>query len=133
MKRAAATMLGLVSALLTAAPAPAQGPAPGPACAAPTAAGAPGCGSSGGAPHGLCWTAGCFPRQGWPDDYCPTPCPRPCWPPYPPFYRCVPAGDCAPPACGGNGGGWHDFTGAERVITGNPAALTGGQAVAVTP
>jgi hypothetical protein len=48
------------------------------------------------------WTCGCFPRWGCPDDYCPHPLPRQCWPPYPAFYRCVPAGDCGP--CGSK---WH--------------------------
>ncbi len=52
------------------------------------------------APQGCHWTLGCFPRCGCPDDYCPHPYPRPCWPPYPPFYRCVPAGNCQPNACG---------------------------------
>jgi hypothetical protein len=51
-----------------------------------------GCGSDCG---GLHWTHECFPRSGCPDDYCPNPFPRQCWPPYPLFYRCVPAGDCA--------------------------------------
>jgi hypothetical protein len=44
---------------------------------------------------GLHWSHDCFPRGGCPDDYCPNPFPRQCWPPYPVFYRCVPAGDCA--------------------------------------
>ena len=44
---------------------------------------------------GLHWTHECFPRGGCPDDYCPNPYPRQCWPPYPLFYRCVPAGDFA--------------------------------------
>jgi hypothetical protein len=44
---------------------------------------------------GLHWTHDCFPRNACPDDYCPNPYPRQCWPPYPFFYRCVPAGDCA--------------------------------------
>src|SRR5262249_14116661 len=50
------------------------------------------CGSGCG---GLHWTHECFPRGGCPDDYCPNPFPRQCWPPYPLFYRCVPAGECA--------------------------------------
>jgi len=37
----------------------------------------------------------CFPRNSCPDDYSANPLPRQCWPEYPPFYRCVPAGDCA--------------------------------------
>jgi hypothetical protein len=56
----------------------------------------PGCG-----PQGLRWTLSYFPRCGCADDYCPHPYPPPCWPPYPPFYKCVPAGECARPGCGG--------------------------------
>jgi hypothetical protein len=41
---------------------------------------------------GLRWTVGCFPRCGCPDDYTANPYPRQCWPPYPAYYRCVPAG-----------------------------------------
>jgi hypothetical protein len=55
----------------------------------------------GGQGHG--WTLRCFPRCGCADDYCPSPYPRQCWPPYPPFYQCVPAGACAHPACVGVG------------------------------
>jgi hypothetical protein len=44
---------------------------------------------------GLHWTQECFPRCGCPDDYCPHPYPRQCWPPYATYYRCVPAGNCA--------------------------------------
>jgi hypothetical protein len=54
-------------------------------------------------PTGLHWTLCCFPRCGCPDDYCPNPYPRQCWPPYPPFYKCVPAGDCGHPPCVGVG------------------------------
>jgi hypothetical protein len=50
-------------------------------------------------PHGLHWPARCFPPSCCPDDYCPNPLPRQCWPPYPPFYRCVPAGECQGPRC----------------------------------
>src|SRR6266568_3615263 len=50
-------------------------------------------------PGGFRWTANCFPRNKCPDDYCPNPFPRQCWPPYPSFYRCVPAGDCSSPGC----------------------------------
>jgi hypothetical protein len=32
------------------------------------------------------WNPHCFPRCGGPDDYRRKPCPRVCWPPYPPFY-----------------------------------------------
>jgi hypothetical protein len=49
-----------------------------------------------GGPNGCRPAVGCCPRHGCPDDYCPNPYPRQCWPPYPPFYRCVPAGDCTP-------------------------------------
>jgi len=50
---------------------------------------------------GLHWARDCFPRWGCPDDYCPNPYPRQCWPPYPTFYRCVSAGDCgAKDGCG---------------------------------
>jgi hypothetical protein len=49
------------------------------------------------------WTLGCFPRCGCGDDYCPHPYPRQCWPTYPAFYRCVPAGDCVHPPCAGVG------------------------------
>ncbi len=52
------------------------------------------CSSPGIEGHGKRWAFGCFPRCGCPDDYCPHPLPRQCWPPYPPFYQCVPAGDC---------------------------------------
>jgi hypothetical protein len=44
----------------------------------------------------------CFPPNNCPDDYCPNPLPRQCWTEYPPFYRCVPAGDCA--GCGNEKG-----------------------------
>lgn len=47
----------------------------------------------------------CFPRNACPDDYCDKPFPRQCWPDYPPFYRCVPAGDCA-----GYGNGKENLT-----------------------
>ncbi len=49
------------------------------------------------------WTLCCFPRRCCPDDYCAKPYPRQCWPAYPPFYRCVPAGECAHPSCVGVG------------------------------
>ncbi|SRR6266849_6736217 len=58
---------------------------------------APGC--------GLHWSRDCFPHGGCPDDYCGNPYPRQCWPPYPAFYRCVPAGDCAGYECGKSGQG----------------------------
>jgi hypothetical protein len=53
---------------------------------------APGC--------GLHWTRDCFPGNACPDDYQPKPLPRQCWPPYPSYYRCVPAGDGTGPICG---------------------------------
>jgi hypothetical protein len=46
------------------------------------------------------WVKVCFPRCGCPDDYCPHPYPPPCWPSYPPFYKCVPAGTCSPSTYG---------------------------------
>src|SRR5437764_10310404 len=46
------------------------------------------------------WSRDCFPHGGCADDYCSLPYPRQCWPLYPAFYRCVPAGDCAGPGCG---------------------------------
>jgi hypothetical protein len=52
----------------------------------------PTCGKQCG-PRGVHWTDGCFPRCGCCDDYCPRPLPRQCVPCYPPFYKCVPAGD----------------------------------------
>ena len=84
--------LSLLSALIAAAPGvgqelgsgPAAPPGPVPVTPAPYLA-SRGCG----------WTFGCFPRRGCPDDYCPHLYPRQCWPPYPPFYRCAPASDCA--------------------------------------
>src|SRR5215471_10778323 len=81
-----------------------QEPVPGPsspckACTQGTTSGLPGCGL-----NGFRWTLGCFPRCTCPDDYCPNPYPRQCWPPYPPFYRCVPAGDCARSSGGGQAG-----------------------------
>jgi hypothetical protein len=42
---------------------------------------------------GCLWTQYCFPRAGCPDDYVPNPLPRFCQPLYPPFYKCVPAGE----------------------------------------
>src|SRR5579862_807925 len=48
---------------------------------------------------GCHWTQSCFPRNGCPDDFLPNPLPRPCQPPYPPFYQCVPAGPCGS-SCG---------------------------------
>jgi hypothetical protein len=97
----ASVVLGLVCVLVWCGPLPAQGP--GPAPASPCADAAPcACGESCGCRTGCCrWTRSCFPRWGWRDDCCPHPFPPQCWPPYPPFYQCVPAGACAhPPGVG---------------------------------
>jgi hypothetical protein len=50
-----------------------------------------------------CQAETCFPRSTCLDDYCPSPYPRQCWPPYPAFYQCVPAGVCSHPPCVGVG------------------------------
>ncbi len=102
MKYAAAMFTGLLGGLLVCRLAPGQQPAP-PAC--PTGTPGQACGSPGASPHGLRWTDCCFPRHGCPDDYCPHPYPRPCPLPYPPFYRCVPAGNCHPTYSGPHTGG----------------------------
>jgi hypothetical protein len=57
--------------------------------------GSPGC--------GLHRTRDCFPHNSCPDDYQPKPLPRLCWPTYPSYYRCVPAGDSSGPTCGSPG------------------------------
>lgn len=103
MKHAAAMLLCLQVALV--AGVPGRGQEPRPVSPGPPAVSidVPACGFHWEGPKGLHWTHGCFPRCGCPDDYCPTPCPRQCWPPYPPFYRCVPAGACAHPPCVGVG------------------------------
>jgi hypothetical protein len=88
MKSPLAALLCLLGAVAVWAPSWAQEAAPAPASSitpCPAAA----------EPYGCHWTRDCFPRHGCPDDYCPNPFPRQCWPPYPPFYQCVPAGDCA--------------------------------------
>src|SRR5262249_7872718 len=59
--------------------------------------------TNGDGPGGCRWSLFCFPRCDCPDDYCAHPYPRQCWPPYPPFYRCGPAGDCGHPPCTGVG------------------------------
>jgi hypothetical protein len=102
MKRAAAVFAYLLGALALCAPGRGQESAQGPS---PACAGGQSCGLAHCPPHGLHWTRACFPRHGCPDDYCPHPCPRPCWPPYPPFYRCVPAGNCSPAYNGPHTGG----------------------------
>jgi hypothetical protein len=99
-------MTAVFSALLCLlAGAPGLVPAPGPVSPAPAGGEAPACAAPCGGPKGCGWTAGCFPRCGCPDDYCPNPYPRSCWPPYPPFYRCVPAGNCGPADGCGRGTG----------------------------
>lgn len=62
----------------------------------PSCTDAPACAKPCAGPGGLHWTNCCFPRSGCPDDYCPNSYPRQCWLPYPSFYKCVPAGACAP-------------------------------------
>jgi hypothetical protein len=101
MKNASPALLSLLVALVTCVSG--LGQEAGPAPAGPVAARceAPACAAHGGGTNCWSWTLFCFPRHGCPDDYCPNPYPRQCWPPYPPFYRCVPAGACAPPGCDG--------------------------------
>jgi hypothetical protein len=70
------------------------GQEPGLACSREGDAQRPGCESSCLSSRGLHWTRNCFPCKSCPDDYCPNPYPRQCWPPYPPFYQCAPAGNC---------------------------------------
>jgi hypothetical protein len=98
MKNTAAVFLGLVVPLAVCAAGLGQAPGQGP-CTVCTEG--PPC--AGG--QGLHWTTHCFPPNCCPDDYCPNPFPRLCWPPYPPFYRCVPAGDCGGPGCAAHGQG----------------------------
>jgi hypothetical protein len=43
------------------------------------------------------WNPCCFPRGGGPDDYCRTPLPNVCWPPYPPYFIGGPPPTCPPP------------------------------------
>jgi hypothetical protein len=96
MNKATLPAILVVSGMLIAAPGIGQDPSPcsdrganNPACA-PAATHTTSC-------H---WAQGCFPRCGCPDDYCPHPYPPPCWPPYPSFYQCVPAGAWAPSTYG---------------------------------
>src|SRR5262249_6242174 len=45
-------------------------------------------------PNAGCAAPASCPSICCPDDYCPHPQPVVCCPQYPPFYKCVPAGDC---------------------------------------
>src|SRR5581483_998009 len=95
MRTRFATLLCLFIALADGPGGRGQEPARTPAASVATCAGGLPCGQ-----NSLHWTHSCFPGCGCPDDYCPNPLPRQCWPPYPPFYLCVPAGDCGRPcAC----------------------------------
>jgi hypothetical protein len=100
MRIASHLVLAVAGALAASAPGLAQESPAGPV-SAPATKPAP-CPSDGGRGCGH-WTRACFPRCGCPDDYCPNPLPRQCWPPYPPFYQCVPAGDFVHPPCVGVG------------------------------
>jgi hypothetical protein len=103
MRSAPPALLCLLSALAACGPGHGQEPGPLPAGSARISVDVPACGFHRDGSKGLHWTRGCFPRCGCPDDYCPSPYPRQCWPPYPPFYQCVPAGNCAHPPCVGVG------------------------------
>ena len=94
MKTVSRSLMGLMVAIAATLPACAQEARPLPPKSIPACTESAKCGSCG--PTGLHWTLGCFPRYGCPDDYCPNAYPRQCWLPYPPFYACVPAGDCCP-------------------------------------
>jgi hypothetical protein len=49
----------------------------------------------------------CFPKCGCCDDYCPHPLPCACWPPYPCYFKCAPAGGRTETAkCGTEKDGW---------------------------
>ncbi len=52
-------------------------------------------------PHSDACLDSCFPANCCCDDYNPRPYPRSCFPAYPPWYQCVPAGDvsCCPKVC----------------------------------
>jgi hypothetical protein len=97
MRNAPLVLLGLLGVLAVGGPASSQEPGREPATLAAACADALAGWSRPSRP--CCGAQGCFPRCGCPDDYCPQPFPRQCWPPYPPFYQCVPAGDCAGPGC----------------------------------
>jgi hypothetical protein len=55
-------------------------------------------------PKSDAYMASCFPANCCCDDYDPHPLPRSCFPAYPPWYQCVPAGDvtCCAKACQNN-------------------------------
>jgi hypothetical protein len=103
MRDASTLVMALLGALAMSVPGLAQESGPGRACPMTTCPTKPACESRGAGTSWCRWAIGCFPRHGCPDDYCPNPYPRQCWPPYPPFYRCVPAGDCTHPPCVGVG------------------------------
>ena len=103
MRTAFLALLGLLSGPVACAQGLGQESWPGLAGPVPACTQGPMCGGGCGNLKCLRWTWGCFPRHGCPDDYCPNPCPRQCWPPYPPFYQCVPAGACTHPPCVGVG------------------------------
>jgi hypothetical protein len=96
-------LLGLVGALAVTVPSRAEDLPPGPTCPPPACSPTRTCARDEGGLGDCRWTWACFPRCGCRDDYCPNPYPRQCWPPYPPFYQCVPAGACTHPPCVGVG------------------------------
>jgi hypothetical protein len=101
MRFASPALLCLLSAVAVRAPALGQEPVQGPAGSMINCTEVPASRLPCGGPSGLHWALGCFPRHCCPDDYCPNPYPRQCWPPYPPNYGCVPAGSCGPRGCSG--------------------------------
>ena len=103
MRHSSRLVLGLMAVLTLSAPGLAQDSRPGSASPVTPCPASPTCDCHGSGAGCCRWTAGCFPLHGCPDDYCPNPFPRQCWPPYPPFYRCVPAGNCGHPPCVGVG------------------------------
>src|SRR5262245_4402137 len=103
MKTVSSALLCLASALVACAQGPDQGPRREPASPAIISNEGPACGLLPPGSKSCGWTTSCFPRCNCPDDYCPNPLPRQCWPPYPPFYKCVPAGACTHPPCVGVG------------------------------
>jgi hypothetical protein len=93
MRYAATIALTIGAATVAALPGSAQEPQPQTACPRVAA-------------KSWTWVQDCFPRCGCPDDYCPRPLPRQCWPPYPCYYQCVPAGDGRPVRCESKKDGW---------------------------